>query len=135
MDLLNDIGKKITKTAKTVTKKSEDMVELTKLNLAIGNEEDKIKRIFYEIGSELYRSYTNGTTGRELYENKCREVRQIEENIGKLKERLLLLKGSKTCKACNSVVSLEVNYCPNCGEKLEKPAECIAVAEPENEEE
>ena len=120
MDLLNDIGKKITETAKTVTRKSEDIVEITKLNLTIGSEEEKIKRILYEIGSELYRSYTNGKTDGDLYDNKCSEVKQIEENIKALRERILLLKGNKACKACNSVVDLEVNYCPNCGEKLEK---------------
>lgn len=123
MDLLNDIGKRITKTAKTVTRKSEDIVEITKLNLTIGNEEDKIKRILYEIGSELYRGYTNGKTDGDLYDNKCNEVKQIEENIKVLKERILLLKGNKACTACNSVVGLEVNYCPNCGEKLENEEE------------
>jgi uncharacterized membrane-anchored protein len=64
MDLLNDIGKRITRTAKSVTRKSEDMVEITKLNLDIGSEEEKIKRIFYEMGSELYRSYNNGTMAK-----------------------------------------------------------------------
>jgi hypothetical protein len=123
MDLLNDIGKKITETAKTVTRKSEDIVEITKLNLAIGSEEDKIKRMFYEIGSELYRSYTNGKTIGDFYDSKCNEVKQLEDNIKAIKERILLLKGNKTCKACNTVVDLEVNYCPNCGEKLENKEE------------
>lgn len=123
MDLLNDIGKKITETAKSVTRKSEDIVEITKLNLTIGNEEDKIKRMFYEIGSELYRSYTNGKTIGDFYDSKCNEVKQIEENIKAIKERILLLKGNKTCKTCNTVVDAEVNYCPNCGEKLEKKEE------------
>lgn len=123
MDLLNDIGKKITTTAKTVTKKSEDIVEITKLNLTIGNEEDKMKRMLYEIGSELYRSYINGKALEDSYDSKCTEVKQIEENIKALKERILLLKGSKVCKVCDSVVDLEVNYCPNCGEKLEKKEE------------
>ncbi|HYF81482.1 MAG TPA: zinc-ribbon domain-containing protein [Clostridia bacterium] len=120
MDLLNDIGKKITETAKSVTKKSEDIVEITKLNLTIGSEEDKIKRMFYEIGSELYRSYTNGKPIGDFYDSKCNEVKQIEENIKAIKERILLLKGNKICKTCNTVVDAEVNYCPNCGEKLEK---------------
>lgn len=119
MDLLNDIGKRITDTAKTVTRKSEDIVEITKLNLAIGSEEDKIKRMLYEIGSELYRSYINGKPYGESYDSKCSEVKQLEENIKTLKERILLLKGNKTCKTCNSVVDVEVNYCPSCGEKFE----------------
>ncbi len=123
MDLLNDIGKRITETAKTVTRKSEDIVEITKLNLAIGSEEDKIKRMFFEIGSELYRSFTNGKTIGDFYDSKCNEVKQIEENIKAIKERILQLKGNKACKTCNSVVDLEVNYCPNCGEKLEKKEE------------
>jgi hypothetical protein len=123
MDLLNDIGKRITETAKTVTRKSEDIVEITKLNLSIGSEEDKIKRMFYEIGSELYRSYTNGSPMEGFYDSKCNEVKQIEENIKAIKERILLLKGNKACKACSSVVDMEVNYCPNCGEKLENTEE------------
>lgn len=123
MDLLNDIGRKITATAKTVTKKSEDIVEITKLNLAISSEEDKVKRMLYEIGSELYRSYTDGKALGDFYDSRCAEVKQIEDNIKALKERVLLLKGSKTCKTCDSVVELEVNYCPNCGEKLENKEE------------
>ncbi|MHB1392121.1 MAG: hypothetical protein ACYCYE_03415 [Clostridia bacterium] len=123
MDLLNDIGKKITETAKTVTRKSEDIVEVTKLNLTIGSEEDKIKRMLYEIGSELYRNFTDGKPIENYFDSKCNEVKQIEENIKTLKERILLLKGNKTCKTCNSVVDLEVNYCPNCGEKLENKEE------------
>lgn len=119
MELLNDIGRKITSAAKSVTKKSEDIVEIAKLNLSIGNEEDKIKKLLYEIGSELYRSYINGQSFGELYDGKCSEVKQHEENIKALRDRVLLLKGNKTCKTCSSIVGLEVNYCPNCGEKLE----------------
>ncbi|KUO77213.1 MAG: hypothetical protein APF77_23070 [Clostridia bacterium BRH_c25] len=123
MDLLNDIGKKITATAKTVTRKSEDIVEITKLNLSIGSGEDKMKKMLYEIGSELYRSYINGKSYGEFYDGKCGEVKLLEENIKTLKEKILLLKGNKTCKTCNSVVNLEVNFCPDCGEKLEKEEE------------
>lgn len=118
MDLLNDIGRKITATAKTVTKKSEDIVEITKLNLTVSNEEDKVKRMLYEIGSEVYRSYVNGKTFGDFYDSRCAEVKQLEDNIKALKERILLLKGSKLCKACDSVVDADVNYCPNCGDKL-----------------
>ena len=123
MDMFNDLGRKVAAAAKTVTRKSEDMVELTKLNLTIGNEEDKIKRMLYEIGSELYRSYTNGKSYEELFDVKCSEVKQLEDNIKVLKERILQLKGNKACRVCKAIVDLEVNYCPSCGEKLEKEEE------------
>lgn len=132
MDKLSDIGRKVATAAKTVTKKSEDVVEITRLNLTIGNEEDKIKRLLYEIGSEIYRGYTNGKfiDGiSEISDKQCEEVKQIEDNIKSLRERILQLKGSRTCSACNSVVALDVNYCPNCGEKLEKVKEEEIVEE------
>lgn len=122
MDKLSDIGRKVATAAKSVTKKSEDVVEITKLNLTIGNEEDKIKRLLYEIGSELYRGYTSGKAYEGFYGKQCEEVKQIEENISLLRERILVLKGNRTCSRCKSVVSLDVNYCPHCGEKLEKEA-------------
>ncbi len=131
MDFLTDIGKKITETAKTVTRKSEDIVEITKLNLTIGSDEDKIKRMFYEIGSELYKNYLEDRSFGEYFDAKCGEIKEMEANIARIKERILTLKGSKACKACNAVVDIEVNYCPNCGAKVETPV----VLEPEAEEE
>jgi len=135
MDKLSDIGRKVATAAKTVTKRSEDVVELTKINLTIGNEEDKIKRLLYEIGSELYRSYTNGKSYEGSYDKQCEEVKQLEENIRLLRERMLELKGNRTCTACKSIVSLDVNYCPNCGEKLEKEKEAAEEPAAEIEEE
>ncbi len=117
MDFLSDIGKKITETAKTVTKKSESLVEITKLNLAIGNEEDKIKKAFLEIGSELYKNFQNGESYGDYFDTKCTEIKEMEENIAKLRERVLSLKGTKTCTGCNEVIDEDVKYCPNCGVK------------------
>jgi vacuolar-type H+-ATPase subunit I/STV1 len=117
MDFLNDIGKKITETAKTVTKKSENLVETTKINLSIGNEEDKIKRIFTEIGSELYKSFLDGESHGEYFDEKCTGIKEIEDNINSLREKLLTIKGHKSCGECNVVIDTDVKYCPNCGAK------------------
>lgn len=119
MNLLNDIGKKISKTAINVTKKSESIVEITKLNLAIGNEEDKIKRMFTEIGSELYRNFLNGQSHGDLFDDKCMDIRELEENIEKLREKVMSLKGTKSCEGCNTSVDSEAKYCSNCGSNTE----------------
>jgi RNA polymerase subunit RPABC4/transcription elongation factor Spt4 len=121
MDFLTDLGKKITETAKTVSKKSEDLVEITKLNLAIGNEEDKIKRMICEIGSEIYKHYLDGETFGEYFDEKCSLLKGTETEISQIKEKILSLKGSKLCKNCDEVIDYVVNYCPNCGAKAEMP--------------
>lgn len=120
MDFLTDLGKKITETAKTVGKKSEDLVEITKLNLAIGSEEDKIKRLFSEIGSDLYKHYIDGESFGEYFDSKCGELKDMELNIAKIKDKIFQLKGSKVCKSCTELIDLEVKFCPNCGAKAEE---------------
>ena len=126
MDFITDLGKKLTETAKTVTKKSEDIVEITKLNLAVGNEEDKIRRTFSELGSELYKSYLLGNSFGVEFDSKCSEIKEMEESVARNKEKVLALKGSKVCKDCKSIIDKDVNFCPNCGSKAEMPVEIEA---------
>lgn len=92
MDFFNNVGKKLGKTAKTVTKKSEDLVEITKINLTIGNEEDKIKKLLYEVGCELYSRFAKGESFDALLNDKCAQVKAVETNIESLKERVKSLK-------------------------------------------
>lgn len=92
MDFFNNVGKKLGKTAKSVTKKSEELVEITKINLAIGNEEDKIKKLLSEIGGELYGRFASGESFDESLDNKCAQVKAIADNIETLREKVKNLK-------------------------------------------
>lgn len=120
MDFFNGLGKKIGKTAKTVSKKSEELVEVTKLNLTIGNEEDKIKKLLIEMGSEIYGRYAEGEKYDQYLDDKCAQIKQIESNINELKNKVKKIKGHKICSGCNSDIFDDVKYCPNCGNKLEE---------------
>lgn len=119
MDFLNDLGKKLSETAKTVTKKSEELVEITKLNLAIGSDEDKIKKLFAEMGEELYRQYIVGKSFGEEFDLRCQNIKSLELNIEETKKKIQALKGTRICPACSASVDTEVSFCPACGKKLE----------------
>ncbi len=120
MDFFNDLGKKIGKTAKTVSKKSEGLVEVTKLNLSIGNEEDKIKKMLIEIGSEIYGKFAEGEHFDQYVDDKCTQIKQVESNILELRNKVMKIKGHKTCPGCNTDIEDEVKFCPNCGSKTEE---------------
>jgi len=120
MDKMVQVGKKITNAARVLTKKSEDAVEIAKLNLVVGNEENRIKRLVYEMGCVLYEDYIKNQVDKEHYTEKYEEIRRHEEKIKALKEEILLHKGMRCCKNCSFVAALSMNYCPECGTKFEK---------------
>lgn len=120
MDFFKNLGSNIGKTAKTVTKKSEELVEITKLNLTIGNEEDKIKKLLLEIGAELYGRFSQGESYDDYLNGKCTQIKELEDTIQVLKEKVKNLKGQKTCGDCCSNMNEDANFCPSCGNKTEE---------------
>jgi len=96
----NNLGNKLGKTAQTVTKKSEDLVEIAKLNITIGNEEDKIKKLLLEMGSELYAKFDNGECFGESLNEKCTQVKAIYNSIASLKEKVNSVKGHNVESEC-----------------------------------
>ncbi|OGO77524.1 MAG: hypothetical protein A2Y23_07575 [Clostridiales bacterium GWB2_37_7] len=92
MDFFKDLGKNLGNTAKSVSKKSEELVEITKLNRNIRNEEAKIEKYLLEIGSELYERFTKGEGVDESLQDKCTQIKAIEGTIDVLKEKIKNLK-------------------------------------------
>ncbi len=128
MSLFENLKQKVTDTAKVAAKKSGELVEITKLNMSISSEEDKIKKVYSEIGKSVYESFTKGETG--AYSKQCEEIETYKETIKQLKQKILDLKDSKVCQSCGTEVAAAVAYCPKCGNKLE---EVVAAAEIEPE--
>ncbi len=136
MAFFESISKKVTDTARAAAKKSGDIVEVTKLNLSIAAEEDKIKRKYMEIGKTVYEAYVNGEEIPYSFRKLCEDVKEYEKNIEEMKEKVLQLKGLKTCPSCKAELDEEFAFCPKCGAKQEirtedKEPECCCE-EPED---
>ena len=114
MKFFNDIGKKLGNVAKTASKKSEELVEITRINLSIRSEEEKIKKLFTEMGKELYGRFTCGESFDDSMNGKCDQIKAVEYNTEMLKEKVNILKGhnSPDCAAdcsCNIEKKEEAN--------------------------
>jgi len=129
MEFLNDLKKNITGTAKDMKRKSEDIIEITKLSVAVGSDEEKLKKMIYELGLDTYRAYTENPEESNCTK-KCVEISRLEDGIKKSKEKILVLRGTVECVACGAVVDLEANFCSKCGAKLIKPAPPTILEEP-----
>lgn len=117
MSVFDKFTNKVTDTAKAAAKKSGEIVEASKLNAAINQENEKVSKLYEAIGKLVYETYSNGERLSEDINKKCDEIVDIKANIHGLKDRIIELKNIKICKNCNHEIEEDVIFCPNCGMK------------------
>lgn len=118
MDIIEKIISNVEKTTKAVMQKSTDMVELTKMKMAISSDEDKAKQLVYEIGSLVYEAYKSDEGNPDLVEEKCGELEAMRKAIDEKRNAYALLRNMKRCPGCERENEADAIYCDKCGEKL-----------------
>ncbi len=119
MSMLESFTRKVTDTAKAAAKKSSELVEVTKLNMSISSEEDKIEKLYLEIGKTIYESYAKGETTSDLFVEKCKQIDSYNSNIKEMRRKILELKNEKICPECREELDISALYCSKCGAKQE----------------
>lgn len=117
MSVFNNLTKKVSETAKAAAKKSGDIVEMTKLNMSIGTEEDKIKKTYAEIGKKIYDLFAAGAEIPEDVKEQCEAIGTYEKNIEELKQKILEYKNIKVCASCGFELDSQAMFCSKCGAK------------------
>lgn len=121
MSVFENITKKVTETARAAAKKSGEIVEITKLSMSIGVEEDKIEKAYAEIGKVVFSAYNEGKEVGDTFKELCEKIKSYEDNIKDIKQKILELKNVKVCPGCAAELEVEIAYCPKCGTKQENP--------------
>lgn len=119
MDSLSKIAKSVGDGAKTAVKKSEDMVEIAKLNKSITNEEDRIKSIYNEIGKIIYLKYENNEAIEDELIELCNKIDEYQDNISSLKQKIAEVKNVRICSNCGVELEIDTEFCGKCGAKQE----------------
>jgi hypothetical protein len=117
-DNLSKLAKTVGEGATAVAKKSGDMVEVTKLNLAIQSEVDGIKSMYSDIGAMIYKKYEDGEQLDEDIITICEKIKDKEDIVTELKQKVLYIKNIKMCANCKTELSPEIIFCPKCGKEL-----------------
>ncbi len=85
------LGNTVKKTADNIAEKSSDVIETTKLNMTIKDEEDKISKSYIALGKLVYESYIDG---REIVDLKgsCDSIKEKYDKIYNLKCKIKNIK-------------------------------------------
>lgn len=111
MAFLDDLKK----ATKNIAQKTGEIVEISKLNLSISQEKDKISKIYADIGKAVYEQYKQGNDIG--FGDKCAVIAEHERTIEELQQKILEIKNVKKCPSCGTEVGLDIAYCPQCGAK------------------
>lgn len=118
-DSLSKLAKSVGDGAKTAVKKSEDMVEIAKLNKAITNEEDRIKLTYNEMGKIIYSKYEKDEIIEDELIEFCNKIDEFQKNIFTIKQKIAEIKNAKICCNCGAEIELASEFCVKCGAKQE----------------
>ncbi|WP_151735728.1 zinc ribbon domain-containing protein ['Paenibacillus yunnanensis' Narsing Rao et al. 2020] len=130
--------------ASRVSEKAQSSVEVGKLSSQISDIEHEMDMHFLKMGKLFYEGYRSRdlTLAEGQMVELSRSCLKLQEEIDELRFKIAELKNERLCK-CGHVASLDANFCPKCGRKLEEAApkkEAAAysaqpVFEPEEEDE
>jgi len=119
MAFLENLGKRVGEAAQAAAKKSSELVEITKLNVSINSEEDKIQKLYTQIGKTIFEKFkSEGSIDPDVSES-CQAIIGHEQNIKALKEKIAEIKGLKACINCGTEMEKNQIYCSKCGAKNE----------------
>lgn len=119
MGIFNKATNMVEVMGKNVSKAAKDNMEIVKCSAAIETCEEKIKEMYQEIGKRYYHAEDEMT--RDLFEDLFIVIKENEEQIYELKQRLHALKGVEVCKKCGAELKKGTNFCQWCGTPVDKP--------------
>ncbi len=119
MGFLDKLSSSVSETAKTLSKRSADLVEISKLNLSIRKREEDIQELYEALGQYVHArlkklQYIN----REDVEEYIRKIETLEADIQVFDKMVLKMRKVNYCDRCDIELDDDVKYCPLCGKYL-----------------
>ncbi|AEV70482.1 zinc ribbon domain-containing protein [Acetivibrio clariflavus] len=108
---------KLTSAGRDMAKKTKELADITKLNMQISSEEDKIKNNYIEIGKLYYELFSSNPD--EKFAEFCSAITESRNKIEALKDQILEIKCVKKCCHCGAEITKSAVFCSACGKKVE----------------
>ncbi len=113
-----DFKRTFSKAAGKVVRKSGDVIEISKLTLAIAAANSEIEEEFEKIGRLVYEGYKSDSPVSEEISVHCALIDGKYADIDEFKEKMHAVKAVRLCPFCKAEISKESTFCAKCGEKL-----------------
>ncbi len=117
MDWFEQVKDTVKKTAGVAYDKSEQLVDIAKIKLALVSAENEAEKLYKELGLLCYEQ-NKGKENSDLVSNVIEKIDAKHVEIAELKGNVAKNKKVKLCDKCGKEVSPESVFCSYCGEKF-----------------
>ena len=126
MNDFNAILGKMKNWANAAGKKTEEVVETSKLKLQIVSLNGDLSKAYEELGALVYSAAKNNDTVGEEMDAVMEKIDSIKEKLAEVEGKVGELKKERTCGNCGAVCAADATFCSRCGVILEAVESCEA---------
>ena len=120
-DFFGSLGETLTKTARELSDRAEEVYETQRLKNKISGEERQITKAMADIGKIIYKRYRDGVPLAEEEKAICEQIDDRREQIDKYKEEMNGVKGTRFCPSCGNPLGRNDAFCSKCGVACPSP--------------
>ncbi len=106
--------------AQNAVSKSKEMAEITRLNMEISNQEQRLRELYGQLGQYLVENSDLVLADRQDAQALLQEVAQVKAGIEASKATLLEVRNVNICPGCGAEVSRSSKFCPSCGAQMDR---------------
>lgn len=87
--------------------------------------EKELASAYIDLGGAVFEAYSDLPNSRiyKEFEDEIAAVKEANENLAQIEEKIQVFKGTKVCNNCGTEVSESAKYCPECGEAFDAEEE------------
>ena len=129
-DFFGAIGKFFARAAVGAADKTSSMMEKSKINSQITGERKEIEKLCQQIGESVLERAAAGEIQLSERENLLmEEINVHQDRIREFRKVMAGLRNMKICPACESLIAIDVAFCPKCGAPTPVPEPEEVMAE------
>lgn len=121
MSFFDEFKRSASDAANKAVKKTGEITNIAKLNIALKTNEVKLAGVFEEIGHMFYDAQRNGADNTSEIASAIMKADKIKADIENCKAEIAKLKKVIICPNCGKENPEDAFFCSYCGTKQEKP--------------
>ena len=121
MEFFNDLSKRFSNVARSVSEKTKDSVEATRIANDLRVQKNALEQLYTELGKVCF-ALRMGEGDSEQAEALSERIQRTRERIDELTAQRDAIRDVRRCPACGAVMAREARFCSACGKRMPEDA-------------